>query len=318
MNITIIGGTGFIGVNLVKALAADSNNKVRVIGRTKNEFKQIESFGYGNVSCICGDFELNSDFDSQINGQDVLFHLVSTIIPSNSNEHIPEELESNVIVTAKLLDACVRQRIKKVVFISSGGTVYGKKKTLPLVEDTVTYPITSYGIQKLAIEKLLYLYWYQFGLDYRIIRLANPYGPFQQPNGKLGVVTTFVYRALTHGKLEVYGDGSVIRDFIYIDDAIRGIINITNGENECRLFNLGSGYGTSVNEVIDTIKRIINPKLKVTHIATRATDIPVNYLDISRYEEAYGKLNPVSLETGILKTADFLKSQYNICEREEL
>lgn len=171
----------------------------------------------------------------------------------------------------------------------------------------MTYPISSYGVQKLAIEKLLYLYRYQKDLDYRIIRLANPYGPYQRPNGKLGVVTTFVYKALTSGRLEVYGDGTVVRDFIYIEDAIRGILKIVNGENDIRVFNLGSGKGTSVNQVIEAIRTTIRSDLAVEYIAGRTTDVPVNYLDISRYEGIYGKLNPLSLEDGIKKTAEFMK-----------
>ena len=172
----------------------------------------------------------------------------------------------------------------------------------------MTYPISSYGIQKITIEKLLYLYRYQERLDYRIIRLANPYGPYQRPNGKLGVVTTFVYKALTDGILEVYGDGTVVRDFIYIEDAVRGIKNIVEGESELRVFNLGSGKGTSVNEVIEAIKNSVRKDLKVNYIAARPTDVPENYLDIRRYEKAYGKLKPICLQEGIKKTAEFMKN----------
>lgn len=110
------------------------------------------------------------------------------------------------------------------------GQVYGKEVDCPLKEKTATNPISSYGVQKVTIEKLLYLYRYMYGLDYRIIRLANPYGPYQRPNGVLGAVTTFTYKALKGDKIVVYGDGSVVRDFIYIDDAIRAIMKIVRRE----------------------------------------------------------------------------------------
>ena len=126
------------------------------------------------------------------------------------------------------LYVCIRCGVKKVVFVSSGGTVYGKEVDCPLKEKTATNPISSYGVQKITIEKLLYLYRYMYGLDYRIIRLANPYGPYQRPNGVLGAVTTFTYKALKGDEITVYGDGSVVRDFIYIDDAIRAIMKIVN------------------------------------------------------------------------------------------
>lgn len=304
MKIALIGGAGFIGTNL--AIHLSKTDEVTVIDRDEQYFTTLKSLNLP-ISYMVAPFDMIANFDSQISGQDVVYHLASTVIPGNSNQDIGAELESNVIVTCKLLDACVRQKVKKVVFISSGGAIYGKKGICPIKEDTVTYPITSYGVQKLAIEKLLYLYRYQKGLDYRIIRLANPYGPYQRPNGKLGVVTTFVYKALTSGRLEVYGDGSVVRDFIYIEDAVRGIHKIVDGENDVRVFNLGSGKGTSVDQVIDTIKKTIRSDLLVKYIAGRATDVPINYLDISRYQEIYGKLDPVDLEDGIKLTAAFMK-----------
>ena len=304
MKIALIGGAGFIGTNL--AIHLSKTDEVTVIDREEEYFTTLKAMNLP-ISYIAAPFDMTANFDTQVAGQDVVYHLASTVIPGNSNQDIGAELEANVIVTCKLLDACVRQNVKKVVFISSGGAIYGKKGICPIKEDTVTYPITSYGVQKLTIEKLLYLYRYQKGLDYRIIRLANPYGPYQRPNGKLGVVTTFVYKALTSGRLEVYGDGSVVRDFIYIEDAVRGIQKIVNGENDIRVFNLGSGRGTSVNQVIDAIKKTVRSDLSVSYIAGRATDVPMNYLDISRYERIFGRLNPIELEDGIKLTAQFMK-----------
>lgn len=304
MKACLIGGAGFLGTNL--AIHLSQTDEVTVIDRDEKFFTTLKSLNLP-IHYKTASFNIDSDFDSQVEGQDIVYHLASTVIPGNSNYDIGAEIDANVVVTCHLLDACVRQGIKKVVFISSGGAIYGKKGTCPIQEDMVTYPISSYGVQKLAIEKLLYLYRYQKDLDYRIIRLANPYGPYQRPNGKLGVVTTFVYKALTSGRLEVYGDGSVVRDFIYIEDAMRGILKIVNGENNVRIFNLGSGKGTSVNQVIEAIRRTIRSDLAVEYIAGRTTDVPVNYLDISRYEGIYGKLDPMDLEDGIKKTADFMK-----------
>ena len=310
MNIAIIGGAGFIGVNLAIRLSSFPDNRITVVDRDESFFEPLRKLNLSNVAFLVGSFDNDTDFDRQVKGQDVIYHLASTTIPGTSNQHIPEELDSNVTVTARLFDACVKQKVKNVIFISSGGTVYGKKGKCPIEENMVTYPISSYGIQKLAIEKMLYLYRYQFGLDYRIIRLANPYGPYQRPNGRLGVVTTFIYKAMTDGRLEVYGDGTVVRDFIYIDDAVKGIINIADGDCEYRVFNLGSGKGTSVNQVIDSIKKIVRDDICVEYESSRSGDVPENYLDISRYEKYYGKLDPMSLEEGIKRTMDFLK-EYN-------
>ena len=201
----------------------------------------------------------------------------------------------NIVVTSKLLDACVRTGVSKVVFISSGGTVYGKDVDCPIKENAETNPISSYGLQKITIEKLLYLYSYMHGLDYRVVRLANPYGPYQRPNGVQGAVTTFTYKALAGEEIVVFGDGSIVRDYIFIEDAVRGILDISEGLGTHRIYNLGSGYGTSIRQVLETVAEATGCRLNITYREGRSVDVPVNYLDISRYEEDFGKLAPISL-----------------------
>lgn len=312
MKILILGAAGFIGTNLTIELAKKTEDEITLVDRSKAFFKPIVSMNLKNVRILEADLTVDMDFDSILKDQEVVYHLVSTTVPTTSNQHISQELVSNVIFSANLFEACIRCDVKKVVFVSSGGTVYGKEVDCPLKEKTATNPISSYGVQKITIEKLLYLYRYMYGLDYRIIRLANPYGPYQRPNGVLGAVTTFTYKALKGDEITVYGDGSVVRDFIYIDDAIRAIMKIVNGENKHRTFNLGCGYGTSIKQVLETIEKALGIKLNVSYLEGRKVDVPVNYLDISRYEKYYGALNPISLEDGIRKTADFMKKEYGI------
>lgn len=312
MKILLLGAAGFIGTNLTIELAKKTEDEITLVDRSKAFFKSIVSMDLKNVHILEADLTVDMDFDSILKDQEVVYHLVSTTVPTTSNQHISQELVSNVIFSANLFEACIRCDVKKVVFVSSGGTVYGKEVDCPLKEKTATNPISSYGVQKITIEKLLYLYRYMYGLDYRIIRLANPYGPYQRPNGVLGAVTTFTYKALKGDEITVYGDGSVVRDFIYIDDAIRAITKIVNGENKHRTFNLGCGYGTSIKQVLETIEKALGIKLNVSYLEGRKVDVPVNYLDISRYEKYYGALNPISLEDGIRKTANFMKKEYDI------
>lgn len=199
-----------------------------------------------------------------------------------------------------------------MIFISSGGTVYGKITKCPIPEDTITYPISSYGVQKITIEKLLYLYKYMYGLDYRVVRLANPYGPYQRPNGKLGVITTFTYKALNKEEISIYGDGSVIRDFIYIDDAVNAIVTLANNECKYSTYNIGSGKGTSVNEALKAIESTLGVELAINHTKARPVDVPVNYLDVSRYEKEFGQVCNYDLTEGIKKTVAFMREHYNI------
>lgn len=310
MKIIIFGAAGFIGTNLAVSLAQDKENKITLIDRDTSFFELLKEYKFENVKFYESDFTEDADFEHLLEGQDVVYHLISTTVPTTSNQHIPQELVANVVVSSKLLESCVKCGVRKVIFISSGGTVYGKQKSYPISEESSTYPISSYGIQKITIEKLLYLYQYMYGLDYRVIRLSNPYGPYQRPNGILGAVTTFTYKSLLEETIDVYGDGTVIRDYIYIDDAIKGIVNIANNDNKYRTFNLGCGYGTSINDLLEIIKDTLNVKLNVNYHSSRRVDIPVNYLDISRYEECFGPLNPLGLKEGVLKTANFLENKY--------
>lgn len=309
MNIMILGAAGFIGTNLSLELAKNINNVLTLVDVNKDYFLE-ELSQMQNVSIIETPLNSSTKFDYLLKGQDIVYHLVSTTIPGSSNRDIGQELQANIDFSVNLFESCIKCGIQRIIFISSGGTVYGKDKLCPLNENMVTDPITTYGIQKLMIEKLLYLYSFLYGLDYRIIRLSNPYGPYQRPNGMLGAVTTFTYKALKHKKITVYGDGSVIRDYIYIDDAIKAILKISKGESKYRIFNLGCGKGTSITELLDIISGVLNIELDIEYRASRSVDVPENYLDISRYEECYGILNPVDLSYGIIKTAEFIKKYY--------
>lgn len=314
MNILILGAAGFIGTNLTIELAKEKNNIITVVDNQRKFFCNIERMHLENV--VIKEVELTkiNEYSHLLKNQDIVYHLVSTTVPTNSNKHITQEIEKNVIFSSNLLEACVENHVKRVVFMSSGGTVYGKECNCPIKEDVATNPISSYGIQKVTIEKLLYLYNYIYGLDYRIVRLANPYGPYQRPNGILGAVTTFTYKALMGQPLEIYGNGNVVRDFIYIDDAIKAIINISNEDNvKHKVFNVGSGCGTSINQVVKTVCDVLKVKKEVIYSEARKVDVPINYLDISLYEKYFGRLNNISLADGIEKTADFMKKEYKIC-----
>ena len=306
MNILLLGAAGFIGTNLALSLSREKENRLTLVDVTSDFFPQV-CRDLPNAKILACPIGVDTDFSSLLAGQDVVYHLVSTTVPTTSNQQVADELTANVVMTAKFLDACVSCGVQKVVFISSGGTVYGKETACPLKEDTPTNPITSYGVQKVTTEKLLYLYRYMHGLDYRVVRLANPYGPYQRPNGVLGAVTTFTYKSLKGEPITVYGDGSVVRDFIYIDDAVRGILNIANSQGKHRTYNLGCGKGTSIRQVLDVIQSTLQIPMNIQYLPGRKVDVPVNYLDISRYESDCGVLHPVSLSEGILKTAAFMK-----------
>lgn len=306
MQITVLGAAGFIGTNLALRLMNNPNNRLRLVDTDISYFNGVlTACGKADI-CVC-DYNDSEQLRSAVEGTDILYHLVSTVLPSTSDRNIADEITGNAVWTARLLDMCVEYKVKKVCFVSSGGTVYGKNVICPIREDAPTNPISSYGMQKLYVEKLLYLYGYMHGLDYSVVRLANPYGPYQRPNGMTGAVTTFVYKTLTHDDITVYGDGSVIRDFIYIDDVTAAMEKIALSDSAQRIYNLGSGYGTSLKQLLSEIYGALGIEMNVKYVTGRSFDVPENYLDISTYETEFGKNNFSSLKDGIIATADYMK-----------
>ena len=309
----ILGAAGFIGTNLSRRLL-EKGKRLLLFDRPGVSFApflqraqedkaaQILSGSFSSLAKEKTEEEIRA---LRLSEAETVYHLISTTCPSNSNRDVAGEMEENLIATIRFLDACAKAGVKKVVVLSSGGTVYGREHTGICREEEEAFPITSYGVQKLAIEKILYLYREMYGLDYRIVRLSNPYGPWQRPNGVQGAVTTFTYRALTGTPIEVYGDGSVVRDYIYIDDAVRGILNIAEEQGRSRLYNLGCGEGNTLLDVIEAMEEVLGKKPEVRFLPGRPVDVPVNVLDVSRYEADFGPLSPLPLAEGIRRLAEF-------------
>jgi len=232
---------------------------------------------------------------------DLVFHLVSTTIPKTSNEDLVYDLETNVSATIRMLQESVKYSAQKIIFISSGGTVYGIPEVVPIPETHRTEPICGYGIGKLAIEKYLALFKHHFGLNYLVFRLSNPYGQYQNPDSDQGVIKVFLSRVLSGKPLEIWGDGSVTRDYIYIDDAVDAMVSMLEYNGDKGVFNLGSGKGQSLNEIIGMIRNLTDLPVEVKYLPGRPIDVPSNVLDISRIKAETGWKPETSLPDGISK-----------------
>lgn len=304
----ILGAAGFIGTNLTLRLLKESQNLILFDREGAPYEAPITSSA--KVRMVSGQFTDMSTEDwlsliPELRQVSVVYHLISTTCPTTSNQNVAGELQDNLIGTIRFLDACVKTGVERVVFLSSGGTVYGKEHKGLCREEEEAFPITAYGLQKLSIEKVLYLYFQMYDLDYRVVRLSNPYGPYQKTNGVQGVITTFTYHMLRNQPIKVFGDGSVVRDYIYIDDAISGILTIARNSGSHRLYNLGSGRGYSISEVIETVADVLQKQPEVIYGEERQVDVPVNVLDISRYEKNFGEFSPISLKEGIKRLVAF-------------
>lgn len=294
----VLGGGGFIGKHLCEGLLA-RGYQVRVLDRPHLDLDDARVLA-SRVEWLEGDFTNAVDVATALEGCRWVFHLVSTTLPKNSNENPLYDLESNVASTLRLLDLTGNSKTaRKIIFLSSGGTVYGVPRKTPIAESHPTEPICAYGIGKLAIEKYLELYRMLHGLDYAVIRLSNPYGEYQRTQGAQGVIPIFMHKALHHEPIEIWGDGSVVRDYVYIGDVVEALIGVMSYEGPERVINIGSGIGTSLNELVQILRDVTGVAISCRYVAGRGFDVPASVLDISRARSALGWNPQVPLHEGI-------------------
>ena len=216
----VLGGAGFIGSHLAEALVREGH-RVRVFDRPHVDRLPLFARGF---EVFTGDFLNPQALAPALEGAGIVFHLVSTTLPKNSNDNPAYDVESNVLGTLRLLELCRASGVRKLVYVSSGGTVYGPPRSVPVREDHPTEPISSYGVHKLMVEKYLHLEHHLHGLDYCVLRPPNLYGPRQRLDTAQGAVAVFLDRALRGEPIEIWGDGSVVRDYVYIADAIDALL----------------------------------------------------------------------------------------------
>lgn len=199
--------------------------------------------------------------------------------------------------------------VKKIVFPSSGGTIYGISQANRIVESQTGSPICSYGINKLAIEKYLNLFNRLYGLEYSVLRISNPYGMHQRVDSGQGAIATFLHHAIHHDEIEIWGDGSVIRDYIYVEDVSKAFYKAAQMNTAEKIFNIGSGIGYSINQILAEIELLIGKPLRKRYLEGRILDVPSNILDISKAKINLGWEPRYSLAEGLRKTADWLEAR---------
>lgn len=303
MRCLVLGGGGFIGSHLCQSLL-EAGVEVALFDRPEARYLNLPALA--GVQVFTGDFSDPDHVAPALAGRDLVYHLVSATVPQTSNENPQLDIEANVVGTLHLLEAARKARVGRIVFASSGGTVYGIPQEIPIKESHPTDPISSYGICKLAIEKYLHLYWSAYDLDYRILRIANAYGVRQPVNTTQGAIASFLHRALHGEELTVWGDGSVMRDYIYVSDIVDALIKAGNHAGESKLFNIGAGQGHSLLDIIGSIEQVIQQPLQVRYLPARAFDVPMNVLDISRARMQLSWQPAVGLLEGISRTHEWM------------
>lgn len=309
----IFGGGGFIGSNLAEALV-DKNYKVTVFDKLYFNRFNLKDF-IDKIEIIEGDFFNKQDIKKALKDKDIVIHLVSSTVPENSNQNPIYDIETNLISSVNLFTECIANNISKLIFISSGGTVYGIPQKIPIKEDYYGHPICSYGIVKKTIEDYLFMFNKLYGLDFYIFRLSNPYGIRQSPKVSQGVIPVFLYKTMRKEKIEVWGDGSVIRDFIYIKDAVECIVKSLTINSSERVFNLGSEKGYSINDILRIISEVTKIKPEVNYLPARNIDVPINILDSSLARKTFNWKPKTSLKTGIKNLYNYFLKNFNIYDK---
>ena len=304
MRILIFGGGGFIGSAIADRLLLDGHD-LRIFERPRvqpyRKFLKTEC-----IEWLTGDLLSIHDVSNALEGTDIVIHLVASTLPKCSNDDPIYDIQSNLIASLQMLNAMVAKNIRKIIFISSGGTIYGAPMYLPIDEHHPTEPQVSYGITKLAIEKYLLLFKRMHGIKTIILRVANPFGERQRVETAQGAVSAFLYRALSGQPIEVWGDGNITRDYIYISDVAEAFACAIVYDGPNSIFNISSGVGTSLNELIALLEKALGYPIKRSHLTGRPFDVPVSILSNELARQELGWVPKIQLQKGIEKVVKWM------------
>jgi len=291
MKALILGGCGFIGTHIVDTLLM-GGDAVRVFSRTpEKRRKPLPSVDYR-----IADFSDGVQLDAALDGMDVVIHALHSGNPGTANDHPAMDVQSNLVPTVKLLELMRKRGMRRMVFLSSGGTVYGNPQHYPVSEDTPLHPISSYGTVKIAIESYLFMYRQLYGFQPIILRPSNPYGPGQE--GAVGAITCFMRNILHDKPLLIWGDGENIRDYFPVADLAR-LCALAARSPVCGIFNAGSGKGYSLADVIAMISSASGKRPEIQYRPSRAFDVRSIVLDCSQAESTFGWTAGTDLMQGI-------------------
>jgi len=308
MNCTVLGGGGFIGSAITDRLLAEGH-RVKVLVRSNRP--PYRSFSPKEpVQWISGDFANEELLKKVMNEAGVVFHLVCTTLPKSSNEHMVYDIESNLIGSLRLLQAARAVGVRKIIFISSGGTIYGRLQYLPIDEAHPTNPIVSYGITKLAIEKYILMYAQLYDLQAVVLRVSNPYGERQRIETAQGAVGIFLKRAFADEPIEIWGDGTTTRDYIHVSDVATAFTKAITYEGPHRVFNVSTSIGTSLNDLVKLIQEIVGRPVQVKYRDSRVFDVPANVLHNSLIKQELGWFPQIDLRKGISKVIECYYEQH--------
>ena len=297
----VLGADGFIGSHVAEALAK-AGHLVRAFDRFKSPVPLNLPTDNPEIQLCPGDFLNRHDLDVALEDTQYVFHFVSTTNPAASAKDPLIDVDTNIRMSVVLMQLCVEHNVKRLVFPSTGGAIYGQDLSRPLRETDLTEPVSPYGIGKLAIEGYLRYFRQSHGLDSLVFRASNAYGERQNVVGSQGAIPIFLNLIAQGLPIKVFGDGTMVRDYVYISDLAAMVVEAFDGTHQFDTYNLGSGVGVSLNELIDSLRQVTSRDVKVDYLPARRTDVQHVVLDTARYANEFGKPQMMSLAQGLEET----------------
>lgn len=292
-SVLVLGGAGFIGSAVARALVA-SRWKVTILSRTR---PALPDEWMTEVDFVEGDALHAERYPALLADATHVVFALTGLLPQQSNSSPLADVTHSLTPLLHLLDALRDRPSTRLVFLSSGGTVYGNPRTLPVLEDHPTDPLTSYGILKLTAEKYIGMYSTLYGIDARILRVANAYGPSQRTGRGQGVIGEFVRSVLAGESLTIFGDGLSVRDYIYVDDVADAVVASLQAFGP-RIINVGTGIGTSLLQLHQLFEDVLGRSLELRAMPSRGFDVGSIVLDGAAFQALTGHA-PVDLRTGL-------------------
>ena len=300
----VTGGAGFIGSHIVDRLINDGYRVAVVDNLSTGKLKNVNSSAVFYHQDITHP-SLHDVFRREL--PDIVFHLAAQISVNESSKNPLKDGETNVIGTLRLLESVRRSGVKKIVYSSTGGALYGDPVENPCSEDAPIIPLAPYGMSKFLGEKYVELYHRLHQVNYTILRYGNVYGPRQDSHGEAGVVAIFSQSMCDGKQPNIYGTGDQERDFVYVDDIVNAnVLAIEDGD--ATTYNIGSGIGTSINNVFSILKRITNYKWDAEHMQAKPGEVFKISLSSAKALDELKWSPQVNLDDGLLKTVEFINS----------
>lgn len=306
MKILVTGGAGFIGSNIVDELIEKKHKVVIVDNLATGNIKNINKKAKFYKVSVCDKKKIDDIFKKE--KIDVVIHHAAQLDVRKSVEDPCFDADVNIKGALNILEACKNTKVKKIIFASSGGTIYGECGSKAPDEKAFANPLSPYGVAKLSVEHYIKAYSALYGLKYTILRYANVYGPRQDVNGEAGVVAIFIGKMSKNEDVFIFGDGKQLRDYVYVKDVVSANIkSLTKGNNE--VINIGTNKTTSVTKLATELSKIMNYKKKPVFKPKRNGELFKSFLNISKAKKVLNWKPNITVSQGLKDTVDFFRNK---------